>query len=57
MLSTNATSTISGPLPNDHHNPDGRCGATAAAMLLRWYDIYRNGKMYRVTLKVVLGLL
>ena len=44
MLSTNATSTISGPLPNYHHNPDGRCGATAAAMLLRWYDIYRNGK-------------
>lgn len=35
---------ISGNVPNYRHNPDSRCGATAAAMLLRWYDLYRNNK-------------
>lgn len=40
----NAYNTISGTVPSYSYNPDGRCGAVAAAMLVRWYDIYRNGR-------------
>ncbi len=41
---SNAYSTISGVLPSYSYNPDGRCGAVAAAVLVRWYDIYRNSR-------------
>ena len=36
--------SISGSVPNYSYNPDGICGSTSAGMLLRWYDIYVNGK-------------
>ena len=41
---TNAYNTTSGTVPSYSYNPDGRCGAVAAAMMVRWYDIYRNGR-------------
>lgn len=41
---TRAAHYISGNVPNYKHNPDGICGSTSAAMLLRWYDIYKNQK-------------
>lgn len=41
---TNAYNTIYGVVPSYKHNPDSRCGAVAAAMLLRWYDIYSNSR-------------
>lgn len=37
-----ARSTISGTVPNYSYNPDGICGSTASAMMLRWYDLYVN---------------
>ena len=39
-----AKNSISGSVPNYSYNPDGICGSTSAGMLLRWYDIYVNGK-------------
>lgn len=41
---TKAAHYISGNVPNYKYNPDGICGSTSAAMLLRWYDIYKNQK-------------
>lgn len=38
-----AQSCISGVVPNFWYNPNGICGSTAAAMMLRWYDIYVDG--------------
>lgn len=38
----NRSNTINGTVPNYRHNPDGICGSTASAMMLRWYDIYVN---------------
>lgn len=39
-----AINYISGQVPNYQYSPNGICGSTAAAMLLRWYDIYQNQK-------------
>lgn len=41
---TNSSQEIKGVVPNYSYNPNGICGSTAAAMLLRWYDIYVNTK-------------
>lgn len=38
----NDSQYISGSLPNYSYNPDGICGTTSAAMLLKWYDKYVN---------------
>lgn len=43
VFAVNSSGKISGTVPNYKHNPDGICGSTSAAMLLRWYDIYVNG--------------
>lgn len=40
----NSLQKIKGVVPNYSYNPNGICGSTAAAMLLRWYDIYVNTK-------------
>jgi hypothetical protein len=40
-----SSKTISGTVPNYSYNPDGRCGATASAMMLRYLDINYNGKI------------
>lgn len=37
-----ASNTISGSVPNYSYNPDGICGSTASAMMLRWYDLNVN---------------
>lgn len=44
LSDTRAAHYISGKVPNYKHNPDGICGSTSAAMLLRWYDKYKNQK-------------
>lgn len=46
-----AKSTVRGTVPNYSYNPDGICGSTAAAMMLRWYDIYVNGKYVPTSLE------
>jgi hypothetical protein len=44
-LALSATkNSISGSVPDYSYNPDGICGSTSAGMLLRWYDIYVNGR-------------
>ncbi|MCI9488119.1 MAG: hypothetical protein HFI64_14375 [Lachnospiraceae bacterium] len=35
---------IRGTVPNYSYNPDGICGATAAAMLLKWRDNYMDSR-------------
>lgn len=36
--------TIKGTVPNYSYNPNGICGSTASAMMLRWYNNNVNGK-------------
>lgn len=42
---------ITGDLPNYSYNPDGRCGVTASAMWLRYYDIYKNSNYVPTSLE------
>ncbi len=51
VLSSTFTLKISGTVPNYSYNPDGICGSTAAAMLVRWYDIYVNGSYVPLSLQ------
>lgn len=50
-------SYISGTVPNYSYNPNGICGATASAMYVRYYDIYRNNNYVPVGLETSTGVL
>lgn len=52
----NTTVKISGTVPNYSYNPNGICGSTAAAMLLRWYDLNVNNKYVPSTLESNTGI-
>lgn len=53
---TKSAHYISGTVPNYDHNPDGICGSTAAAMLLRWYDLYQNNNYVPSSLESANGV-
>lgn len=51
LANTEYDITITGTLPNYSYNPNGICGSTAAAMFLRYLDIYVNSNYVATSLQ------
>lgn len=57
ILLNTFTIKIPAAVPNYSYNPNGICGSTAAAMFLRYYDIYVNGSYVPLSLQSLDGIL
>lgn len=55
-ISATVNHLITGTVPNYSYNPNGICGSTAAAMLLRWYDLYVNSNYVPSSLQTSTGI-